>query len=95
MGLPSFEAGALKLTVACAFQAFAVTFVGAPGGPTGVTALEGDDGRPFPVALAAVAVAESELSWAARSEPVSFSFLVFRLRNPLTSMDLLRILSPT
>ena len=31
MGLPPFEAGAKKLTVACALPAVAITFVGAPG----------------------------------------------------------------
>ncbi len=47
------------------------------------------------LALAAVGVAESELSRTARSESVNFSVLVFRLRNPFTSMDLLRLLPPT
>ena len=31
MALPPFEVGAVKLTVACAFPAVAVTLVGEPG----------------------------------------------------------------
>ena len=56
MGLPPFEAGGVKLTVACALPAVAVTFVGAPGTVTGVTWLEGADAGPVPIALVAVTV---------------------------------------
>jgi hypothetical protein len=56
MALPPFEAGAVKLTVACALPAVAVTFVGAPGTPIGVTLLEGLDAGPVPTELAAVTV---------------------------------------
>ena len=56
MGLPPFEAGGVKLTVACALPAVAVTFVGAPGTVAGVTWLEGPDGAPVPMAFVAVTV---------------------------------------
>ena len=56
MGLPPFEAGGVKVTVACAFPAVAVTPVGAPGTVAGVTLFEGLDGGPVPSALVAVTV---------------------------------------
>jgi hypothetical protein len=55
MGLP-FAAGTLKLTIAIALPADAVTSAGASGGPRGVTLLEGAEGGPFPAALKAVTV---------------------------------------
>ena len=56
MVLPPFEAGAVKLTVACALPAVAVAFVGASGAVAGVTGLEGADDGPVPTALVAVTV---------------------------------------
>ena len=50
MGLPPFEAGGVKLTVACALPAVAVPIVGAPGTVAGVTLLEGTDAGPVPIA---------------------------------------------
>jgi hypothetical protein len=55
MALP-FDAGALKVTIAWALPAAAVTPVGAPGTALGVTPFEAPDGREFPAAFAAVAV---------------------------------------
>ena len=48
--------GAVQLTVACPFPAVAVTFVGAPGTVMGVTAFEGLDAGPLPMAFVAVTV---------------------------------------
>ena len=56
MGLPPFAAGGVKLTVACALPAVAVTPVGAPGTVAGVTLLEGLDAGPVPIALVAFTV---------------------------------------
>ena len=56
IALPPFEAGAVKLTVACALPAVAVAAVGAPGTVAGVTLLEGADAGPAPTALVAVTV---------------------------------------
>jgi len=56
--LPPFEAGGVKLTVACAFPAVAESPVGAPGTVTGVTAFEGTDAGPAPIALVAVTAKE-------------------------------------
>ena len=59
IGLPPFEAGAAKLTVACALPAVAVTLVGAPGavaGAAGVTLFDGSDAGPVPIELVAVTV---------------------------------------
>ena len=53
MVLPPLLAGAVQLTVADAFPAVAVTPVGAPGRPFGVTAFEGDESEPVPLALVA------------------------------------------
>ena len=55
IGLPPFD-GAVQLTVACAFPAVALTFVGAPGSVAGVTAFDGLDARPVPIAFVAVTV---------------------------------------
>jgi hypothetical protein len=58
IGLPPFD-GSLKLTVAWALPAFAVTPAGAPGtlpGAVGVTLLEDNDGGPVPIPLVAVTV---------------------------------------
>ncbi len=56
--LPPLLVGAVQLTVADATPAVAVTPVGAPGtpGPLGVTAFDGDEAGPSPVALVAVTV---------------------------------------
>ena len=56
MALPPFDAGAVKLTIAWALPAVAVTPVGAPGGPTGVTLFEGLDAGPDPSAFVAFTV---------------------------------------
>jgi len=53
--------GAVKVTVACPFLAFAFTLVGAPGGlpvtgPVGVTAVDGAETGPIPAQLVAVTV---------------------------------------
>jgi len=57
MGLPPSEAGALKLMVAWALPAVAVTPVGAPGTVgAGVTLFEGADTGPVPTPLVAVTV---------------------------------------
>jgi hypothetical protein len=54
--LPPFEAGAVKLTVAWALPATAVTPVGAPGTVAGVTLFDGLDAGPVPTALVAFTV---------------------------------------
>ncbi len=56
IALPPFEAGAVKLTVACAFPAFAVAPVGSSGTVAGVTVLDFFDAWPLPLALAAATV---------------------------------------
>jgi hypothetical protein len=56
IALPPFEAGAVKLTVAWALPATAVTPVGAPGTVAGVTLLDTADAGPVPIALVAVTV---------------------------------------
>ena len=59
IALPPLDAGAVKLTLACALPAVAVTPVGAPGtvaGALGVTALEAADAAPVPTALIACTV---------------------------------------
>ena len=55
IALPPFEAGAVKLTVACALPATADTFVGVPGtvSAAGVTLLERPDAGPVPIAFVA------------------------------------------
>jgi len=55
MPLPPVLVGAVQLTVADALAAVADTPVGAPGsvGPLGVTALDGDEAGPVPLALVA------------------------------------------
>ena len=56
IGLPPSDAGGVKLTVACALPAVAVTPVGAPGTVAGVTLLDGADAGPVPNAFVAVTV---------------------------------------
>ena len=56
IGLPPFEAGGVKLTVAWALPATAVTAVGAPGTVAGVTLFEVADAGPVPIALVAFTV---------------------------------------
>ena len=53
---PPFPAGALNVTVACAFPAIAMPMTGAPGTVAGVTALEAEDAGPLPTALVAITV---------------------------------------
>jgi len=56
IALPPLLDGAVQLTVAAALPAVAVTPVGAPGTSLGVTALDGDEAGPLPLALVAVTV---------------------------------------
>jgi hypothetical protein len=56
MGTPPFDAGAVKLTIACELPATALTAVGAPGTVAGVTLLEGNEAALVPTALVAVIV---------------------------------------
>ena len=59
IALPPFDAGGVKLTVACALPALAVPIVGAPGtvAPAlGVTAFDAADAGPAPIALIACTV---------------------------------------
>jgi hypothetical protein len=56
MADPPLLAGATKVTVAWAFPATAVTPVGAPGGPVGVTELEAEEGAEVPTIVVAVTV---------------------------------------
>ena len=51
--LPPLLAGAVQLTVADALPAVAVTAVGAPGRLFGITALDGEEAGPVPVAFVA------------------------------------------
>ena len=54
MGLPPSSAGGVQLTLADAFPAVAITLVGAPGGPVGMTLFEAGEAGPVPAALVAV-----------------------------------------
>jgi hypothetical protein len=56
IALPPFDAGAVKLTVACPLPGVAVPIVGAPGSVAGVTLLDGADAGLVPFALVAVTV---------------------------------------
>ena len=58
IALPPFDAGAVKLTVACALPGVAVPIVGAPGTvvAAGVTLLEAADAAPVPIAFVAFTV---------------------------------------
>ena len=59
MAAPPFEAGAVKLTVACPWPAAAETLVGAPGtvaGTSGVTLLEAVEALEVPTEFVAVTV---------------------------------------
>jgi hypothetical protein len=51
--LPPLFVGAVQLTVAVVLPAVAVTAVGAPGSAFGVTALDGDEAGPVPLAFVA------------------------------------------
>ena len=53
---PPLEAGAVQLTVACAFPAVALTLVGAPGTVIGVIGAEAADVAPVPMPLLATTV---------------------------------------
>ena len=55
-GLPPFEAGGVKLTVACALPTVAVPIVGAPGTVAGVTLFDAADAGPVPITLVAFTV---------------------------------------
>ena len=46
----------MKATLAWALPPVAITFVGDPGGPVGVTLVEGFDGAPVPIAFVATTV---------------------------------------
>jgi hypothetical protein len=56
MGLPPFDSGALKVTVALFQPGVAVPIAGAPGAMIGVTELEAADGGLVPFPFAAVTV---------------------------------------
>jgi hypothetical protein len=57
IALPPLDAGAVKLTVACALPPTAVTAVGAPGAVAiGVMLLDATDAAPLPKAFMAVTV---------------------------------------
>jgi hypothetical protein len=56
MAEPPLEAGAVKVTVACALPAVAVPMVGAPGTVAGVTLFEAAEAALVPTALVAVTV---------------------------------------
>lgn len=53
---PPVEAGALKVTLACALPAEATGLVGAPGTVLGVTAPDGAEATEFPAELVATTV---------------------------------------
>jgi len=53
---PPLDAGAVKVTVACALPAVAITPVGASGTVQGVTALDAPDAAPVPMLFVAVTV---------------------------------------
>jgi hypothetical protein len=53
IGVPPFDEGGLKVTVARPSPGTAVTPVGEPGGALGVTDPEGADAGPAPAALVA------------------------------------------
>jgi hypothetical protein len=53
---PPLLAGAVNVTVACAFPAVAVPIVGAPGTVDGVTEFDAELAGPVPLALVAVTV---------------------------------------
>jgi hypothetical protein len=56
MALPPSEPGAVHDTDTEPLPAVPDTPVGAPGGPVGVTAVDGADGTPVPLVLVAVTV---------------------------------------
>jgi hypothetical protein len=53
---PPFDAGAVKVTLACALPAVAVPMVAAPGTVAGVTEFEAAEAAPVPVVFVAVTV---------------------------------------
>ena len=53
---PPFEAGAVKVTVACAFPLVAVPMVGAPGVVAGVAEFEAEEALPEPTEFVATTV---------------------------------------
>ena len=56
IGVPPVEAGAVNETVTWPFPRTADTAVGEPGGPSGVTVLDGVEAAPVPAAVVAVTV---------------------------------------
>ena len=56
IALPPFDAGAVKLTAACALPATAETPVGAPDTVAGVTLVEAADAAPVPTPFVAVTI---------------------------------------
>jgi hypothetical protein len=56
MVAPPVAVGEVQLAVACAFPAVAVTLVGGPGGPTGVTLFDAAEAAPVPTLLIAATV---------------------------------------
>ncbi len=76
IALPPFEVGAVQLSVACPLPAEAETFVGALGGPIGVTAFEGVDAGPVPAPFVAVTVKVYEVPF---MSPVTVAVVVVPL----------------
>ena len=56
MAEPPLEEGAVKVTVAWVLPAVALTLLGAPGTPAGVTLLEAEEADPMPTLLLALTV---------------------------------------
>jgi hypothetical protein len=56
IGLPPFDVGVVKLTIARVLPGVAVAPVGAPGTVAGVTGLDDADAGPVPTAFVAVTV---------------------------------------
>jgi len=56
IALPPLTVGAVQVTTALVFPGVAVTDVGAPGGAAGITAADGADAGPVPMAFVAVTV---------------------------------------
>ena len=56
IGLPPFDTGGEKVTVACLTPAVAVPMIGDPGVVKGVTAAEAAEAAPVPTAFVAVTV---------------------------------------
>ena len=85
IGLPPSSAGAANVTVACAVPAVALTPVGAPGTVVGVTAFDGDDAGPGPMALVAVTV--NVYAWSVRPVTVIDAHGAVQLAVRLPGLD--------